>query len=200
MFTFYKWQVIHLGRRRICQLYKSDKVSPPTSRFCGTPASDDQFENFWGHKSWSSARWAAPTSSVERSFSALKRIKTHARNSTGQDRLGALALMSVEKSLLLELKSKDKLYDAALAHFSCKVGLRYKPPWLLFQGIKITGQVDIQEFVFIAEVVPAQIAFNSICNQSINISNVSEVCGWIFVFRGFLFPHGHLSVPFPVEN
>ena len=127
------------GSARICQLYKSVKVSPPTSRFCGTPASDDQFENFWGHKSWSSARWAAPTSSVERSFSALKHIKTHARNSTGQDRLGALALMSIEKSLLLELKSKDKLYDAALAHFSCKVGLCYKPPWLLFQGIKITG-------------------------------------------------------------
>ena len=58
------------------------------------------------------------TSSVERSFSALKRIKTHARNSTGQDRLGALALMSIEKGLLLELKSKDKLYDAAIAHFT----------------------------------------------------------------------------------
>ncbi|KAK0130694.1 hypothetical protein N1851_034668 [Merluccius polli] len=55
------------------------------------------------------------TSSVERSFSALKRIKTHARNSTGQDRLGALALISIEKGLLLELKSKDKLYDAAIA-------------------------------------------------------------------------------------
>ena len=41
--TFYNWQVIHLGQRRICQPYKSDKVSPPTSRFCGTPASDGQF-------------------------------------------------------------------------------------------------------------------------------------------------------------
>lgn len=60
------------------------------------------------------------TSSVERSFSALKRIETHARNSTGQDRLGALALMSIEKGLLLELKSKDKLYDAAIAHFTKK--------------------------------------------------------------------------------
>ena len=60
------------------------------------------------------------TSSVERSFSALKRIKTHARNSTGHDRLGALALMSIEKGLLLELKSKDKLYDAAIAHFTKK--------------------------------------------------------------------------------
>ncbi|KAK0142953.1 hypothetical protein N1851_018933 [Merluccius polli] len=33
------------------------------------------------------------STSVERSFSALKRIKTHARNSTGQDHLGALALL-----------------------------------------------------------------------------------------------------------
>lgn len=60
------------------------------------------------------------TSSVERSFSALKRIKTHARNSTGHDRLGALALMSIEKGLLLELKSKDKLNDAVIAHFTKK--------------------------------------------------------------------------------
>lgn len=60
------------------------------------------------------------TSSFEWSFSALKRIKTHAGNTTGQDRLGALALMSIEKGLLLELKSKDKLYDAAIAHFTKK--------------------------------------------------------------------------------
>ncbi|KAK0155367.1 hypothetical protein N1851_002271 [Merluccius polli] len=60
------------------------------------------------------------TSSVQRSFSALKRIKTHARNSTGQDCLGALALMSIDKGLILELKSKDKLYDAAIAHFTKK--------------------------------------------------------------------------------
>lgn len=39
------------------------------------------------------------TSSVECPFLALKRIKTHARNSTGQDRLGALTLMSIEKGL-----------------------------------------------------------------------------------------------------
>ena len=40
------------------------------------------------------------------------------RNSTGHDCLGALALMSIEKGLLLELKSKDKLYDAAIAYFT----------------------------------------------------------------------------------
>ncbi|XP_056145441.1 kelch-like protein 41a isoform X1 [Lampris incognitus] len=56
-------------------------------------------------------------SSGERSFSALGRIKTHTRNTTGQDQLGALALLSIEKGLLTELKSKDKLHDAAIAHF-----------------------------------------------------------------------------------
>ncbi|XP_030002747.1 zinc finger MYM-type protein 1 [Sphaeramia orbicularis] len=60
------------------------------------------------------------TSFVERSFSALKRIKTHTRSSTGQDCLGALALMSIERGLLLELKSKDKLHDTAIAHFMKK--------------------------------------------------------------------------------
>ena len=57
------------------------------------------------------------TTSVERTFSALKRIKTHTRNSTGQARLSALALISVEKQLLIELKAQDKLYDPAIAHF-----------------------------------------------------------------------------------
>ncbi len=56
------------------------------------------------------------TASVERTFSALKRIKTYTRNRTGQARLSALALISVEK-LLQELKPKDKLCDPATAHF-----------------------------------------------------------------------------------
>ena len=45
------------------------------------------------------------TASVERSFSALKRIKTYARNRTGQARLSALASMAIERDLLLELKT-----------------------------------------------------------------------------------------------
>lgn len=57
------------------------------------------------------------TASVERTFSALKRIKTYTRNSTGQARLSALALISVEKQLLIGLKTQDKLYDPAIAHF-----------------------------------------------------------------------------------
>lgn len=57
------------------------------------------------------------TASVERTFSALKRIKSYSRNSTGQTRLSALACISIEKDLLLELKRKDKLYDRVIDVF-----------------------------------------------------------------------------------
>ncbi|XP_076836806.1 zinc finger MYM-type protein 1 [Brachyhypopomus gauderio] len=57
------------------------------------------------------------TASVERSFSALKRIKTFSRNTTGQTRLSDLALISIEKELLMGLKAKDQLYDPAINHF-----------------------------------------------------------------------------------
>ena len=55
--------------------------------------------------------------SVERSFSALKRIKTYARNMTGQTQLSALASMSIEKDLLLELKRTYKLYNQVIDVF-----------------------------------------------------------------------------------
>ena len=55
--------------------------------------------------------------SVERSFSALKRIKTYARNMTGQTRLSALASISIEKDLLLELKRTYKLYNQVIDVF-----------------------------------------------------------------------------------
>ncbi|XP_068160098.1 zinc finger MYM-type protein 1-like [Antennarius striatus] len=57
------------------------------------------------------------TASDERSFSALKRLETYARNTTGQTRLSALASMSVEKDLLMDLKHKDKLFDRAMEVF-----------------------------------------------------------------------------------
>ncbi|XP_068196634.1 uncharacterized protein [Antennarius striatus] len=57
------------------------------------------------------------TASSEGSFSTLERIQTYARNTTGQTRLSALASMSVEKDLLLELKRKDKLYDQVIQQF-----------------------------------------------------------------------------------
>lgn len=85
------------------------------------------------------------TSSVERSFSALKRIKTHARNSPGQDRLGALALMSMEEGVLLEL------YDAAISHFTKKdrrmdfVCMKGRP---VLQATLITISSDYRIFKF----------------------------------------------------
>ena len=60
------------------------------------------------------------TSSVERTFSALKRIKTYSRNTTGQSRLSALASMSIEKEMLMDLKTKDKLHDPVIEKFTQK--------------------------------------------------------------------------------
>ncbi|KAK0145578.1 Zinc finger MYM-type protein 1 [Merluccius polli] len=57
------------------------------------------------------------TASVERTFSALKRIKTYSRNTTGQTRLSALASMAIERDLLLELKRTDKLYNRVIELF-----------------------------------------------------------------------------------
>ena len=50
----------------------------------------------------------ATTASVERSFSALKRIKTYSRNRTNQGRLSSLAIISIEAERLLKLKAKGK--------------------------------------------------------------------------------------------
>ncbi|CAK6970933.1 zinc finger MYM-type protein 1 [Scomber scombrus] len=45
------------------------------------------------------------TASVERTFLALKRIKTYSRNRMEQDRLSSLALISIEKERLVKLKN-----------------------------------------------------------------------------------------------
>ena len=57
------------------------------------------------------------TASVERSFSALKRIKTYLKNAQGQNRLSNLSLMSIEKSLLKRLMSTSVFYDDVITHF-----------------------------------------------------------------------------------
>ncbi|XP_053571536.1 zinc finger MYM-type protein 1-like [Bombina bombina] len=49
----------------------------------------------------------ATTASVERSFSALKRIKTHTRNRTDQGRLSSLAILAIERRRLVEFHDKD---------------------------------------------------------------------------------------------
>lgn len=60
----------------------------------------------------------ATTSSVERSFSVLKRIKTFVRNSTGQDRMSQLAVMSIEKLFIKELSQQQQFYDDVIDDFA----------------------------------------------------------------------------------
>ena len=51
------------------------------------------------------------TVSVERSLSALKRLKTYSRNRTDQEQLSSLALISIEMERLLRLKEdKEDFY------------------------------------------------------------------------------------------
>ena len=60
----------------------------------------------------------ATTSSVERSFSALKRIKTFVRNSTAQDRMSHLAVLSIENSLVKKLSQHTQFYDDVIEDFA----------------------------------------------------------------------------------
>jgi len=50
------------------------------------------------------------TASVERSFSALKRVKTYLINTQGQKRLSNLSLISIEKSLLKSMMSNSEAF------------------------------------------------------------------------------------------
>ena len=60
------------------------------------------------------------TACVERSFSTLKRVKTFLRNSMREDRLSALSMMSIEKDLLKQLKSKNDFYENVINKFCTK--------------------------------------------------------------------------------
>ncbi|KAJ4443264.1 hypothetical protein ANN_04932 [Periplaneta americana] len=64
------------------------------------------------------------TSSVERSFSTLKRMKTFQRNSLGQERLASLAMMSIEKDLLLDMKVNPAFFNRVTEEF-CKKTRRW---------------------------------------------------------------------------
>nr|CAI5847007.1 unnamed protein product [Callosobruchus analis] len=57
------------------------------------------------------------SASVERSFSALKRIKTYNRSKMTQDRLSGLSLNAIEKHLVSELKETDNFYDNVIDYF-----------------------------------------------------------------------------------
>jgi hypothetical protein len=57
------------------------------------------------------------TASVERSFSALKRIKSYQRSTQGQKRLSSLSLISIEKELLHKEKNHPEFYDKVINEF-----------------------------------------------------------------------------------
>nr|CAI5866245.1 unnamed protein product [Callosobruchus analis] len=58
------------------------------------------------------------SASVERSFSALKRMKTYNRSKMTQDRLSGLSLTAIEKHLVSELKETDNFYDNVINYFA----------------------------------------------------------------------------------
>ena len=62
----------------------------------------------------------ATTASVERSFSALKRIHTYKRATQTQERLNRLSLFSIEKQLLNNLMSLPTFYDDVISKFLCQ--------------------------------------------------------------------------------
>lgn len=66
--------------------------------------------------------WTVPstTASIERTCSALKRIKTFQRNATGRQRLSCLALMSIEKRMLHQLKKSDSFFEKVIDEFTKK--------------------------------------------------------------------------------
>ena len=51
--------------------------------------------------------------SVERSFSKLKLIKSYLRSTMSQERLSGLAILSIEKEMLEELKYKNLISNFA---------------------------------------------------------------------------------------
>ena len=80
------------------------------------------------------------TASVERSFSALKRIRIYLKNAQGQNRLSNLSLMSIEKSLLKRLMSTSVFYDNVITHFCgkrCRVELLFKRIAMLIIVIEV---------------------------------------------------------------
>lgn len=65
----------------------------------------------------------AMTVSVERTFSALKRLKTYRRNETDQGQLSSLAIISIETERLLRLKEKkEEFYNKVTEIFVQKDG------------------------------------------------------------------------------
>nr|CAH7719268.1 unnamed protein product [Callosobruchus chinensis] len=66
----------------------------------------------------------ATSASVERSFSAMKRIKTCQRNTQLQDRMSSLSLISIEKNFLNGLMKRPSFYDSVIEIFANKIRTR----------------------------------------------------------------------------
>jgi hypothetical protein len=62
----------------------------------------------------------ATSAGAERSFSCLKRIKTHLRNSQSQNKLSDLSLLTIEKQLLTTLQNQNSFYDYVIDDFTKK--------------------------------------------------------------------------------
>ncbi|XP_030750580.1 zinc finger MYM-type protein 1 isoform X1 [Sitophilus oryzae] len=60
----------------------------------------------------------ATSSSVERNFSVLKRIKNFVKNSTGQERLSQISLLSIENKLLQNMSEHPRFYDDVIDEFA----------------------------------------------------------------------------------
>ena len=69
------------------------------------------------------------TASVERSFPALKRIETYQKNTTGENRISGLSVMSIEADLLKHLMQTEEFYEKVINLFaekSRRIELIYK--------------------------------------------------------------------------
>lgn len=67
--------------------------------------------------------------SMERSFSVLERINNFVGNSTSEDRLSKLSLLSIEKDLLKEISEHPRFYDDVIDEFATtdrRIELHYK--------------------------------------------------------------------------
>uniref|UniRef100_A0A1A8CP78 Si:ch211-240b21.2 n=1 Tax=Nothobranchius kadleci TaxID=1051664 RepID=A0A1A8CP78_NOTKA len=67
------------------------------------------------------------TAEAERCFSTLKRIKTFLRNSMGQERLNALAMLSIERELVWSMPDfNEKVIDHFAALKDRQAKFHYK--------------------------------------------------------------------------
>lgn len=62
----------------------------------------------------------ATTVSVERSFSALKRIHRYKISTQGEEKMSNLALLSIEKQVLETIRDQENFYACVIQKFSMK--------------------------------------------------------------------------------